>query len=183
LANLKLLLLGRVDIIRSYQNKKNEQMKKIGLIFTLALVLTGFSVRSQNPTYNQLVSIINTKMPGLNVSNKLIAFQVWSTADVKSREANKEFDKMYTTYENVKFKDAHKGTIVVSCNIDDVTTGNITAAKDGIHKVISINKSEFNFLNNLTSGSNLMYDNTTNKVYENIPVEKIWNSYTQLIIR
>ena len=40
-------------------------------------------------------------MPGLNVSNKLITFQVWSTADVKSREANKEFDKMHTTYENV----------------------------------------------------------------------------------
>jgi len=57
LANKKLLLFGRVDIIRPYQNKKNEQMKKIGLIFTLALVLTGFSVRSQNPTYNQLVSI------------------------------------------------------------------------------------------------------------------------------
>lgn len=147
------------------------------------LVLTGFSGKAQNPTYNQLVSIINSKQPGLIVANKLIAFQVWSTADVKSRDANKEFDRMYTIYENVKFKDAHKGTIVISCNIDDVTTGNITATKDGIQKVILINKSEFNFLNNLTSGSNLMYDNTTSKVYENIPADKIWNSYTQLIIR
>jgi hypothetical protein len=158
-------------------------MKKIGLFFILSLVFASFSFKAQNPSYNQLVSIINTKMPGLNVDNKLIAFQVWSTADVKSRDANKEFDRMYTIYENVKFKDAHKGTIVVSCNIDDETTGNITATKDGIKKVISINKSEFNFLNNLTSGSNLMYDNTTNKVYENLPAEKIWNSYTQLIIR
>jgi hypothetical protein len=158
-------------------------MKKIGLFIILAFVLISLSFKAQNPTYNQLVSIITTKMPGLDCSNKLLVFQVWSTTDVKSRDANKEFDRMYSIYENVKFKDAHKGTIVVSCNIDDVTTGNITATKDGIKKVIAINKSEFNFLNNLTSGSNLVYDNTTNKVYENLPSEKIWNSYTQLIIR
>ncbi|MDP3558691.1 MAG: hypothetical protein Q8T03_15060 [Bacteroidota bacterium] len=158
-------------------------MKKITLIFVLALILHGVSFKAQNPTYNQLVSIINTKMPGLDASNKLIAFQVWSTTDVKSRDANKEFDRLYTIYENVKFKDAHKGTIVISCNIDDVTLGNITSTKDGIKKVISINKSEFSFLNSLTSGTNLMYNNNTIKVYENLPTEKIWNSYTQLIIR
>lgn len=158
-------------------------MKKIVLNLIFGLLLVSFSSKAQAPSYNQLVSIVQAKLPSLDVYNKIVAINVWSASNAASRETNKEFDKAYKLWEFAKLKNGSKGAVVISCNIDDVTTGNISITKDGITKLISLNKADYDFLNNLSAGTNCVYDNTGTKVYENLSADKIFNSFNQLITR
>lgn len=156
-------------------------MKKLILFF--GLVICGLSIKAQTPSYDQLVKIIKEKLPNLDVSNKLIAIHVWSASNKASRETNKEFDKAYTIWEHAKLKNGIQGLVVISCNIDDATTGAITAGKDGIVKMPLINHSEYAFLSTLSAGTNIVYDNTSSKVYQDLTSDKVFNSFVQLITR
>lgn len=156
-------------------------MKKLFLYSVL--MLGCFIAKAQTPTYNQLYSIIKAKLPNMDLSNKIIAINVWSATNKQSREANKQFDKVFQSYENAKLKNGTKGVVIVSCNIDDVTTGSITSGKDGIVKLININKSEYAALSNVSVGTNLIYDNTFAKIYENVTSDKIFESFQILLTR
>lgn len=149
----------------------------------LAFVFAGFFTYSQNPAYNQLVSIIADKAPNTDISNKVIAFVSWSASDMQSREVNKEFDRVGTIYQVAKLKNGNKGTVVISCNIDNGSVEAIAENKDGISFSLKINKSEFSFLSNVGSNKNIVYDNTGTKVFENLGKEQIFTSYNSLITR
>lgn len=156
-------------------------MKRL-IIYSVLLVSCLFA-KAQNPTYNQLLSIVKAKLPNIDLSNKIIAFHVWSAGNNASRETNKEFDKVQKLYEYAKLKNGTKGIVVVSCNVDNVTTGSITAGKDGIANVVSINKNEYSVLSNVSAGTNVVYDNTFSKIYENLSADKIFNTFNQLLTR
>jgi hypothetical protein len=156
-------------------------MKKLVVFFTL--VILGLTVKAQTPSYNQLVSIVKEKLPNLDLSNKLIAIHFWSASNKVSRETNKQFDKAYGYWENAKLKNGTKGLVIISCNIDDVTTGSITAGKDGIVKMPLVNKNDYAFLKGIAVGTNLVYDNTTTKVYQDLTSDNVFNSFNQLLTR
>ena len=158
-------------------------MKKIILSLVFGLFLVSFGLKAQQPSYNELVSIVQAKLPSLDVYNKIVVLNVWSAANNDSRETNKEFDKAYKLWEFAKLKNGNKGVVIISCNVDDLTTANIAITKDGINKLINLNKADYSFLNNLTSGTNIVYDNAGAKVYENLSSDKIFNSFNQLITR
>ncbi len=159
-------------------------MKKIILNLIFGLFLISFVTKAQNPSYMQLVSIIQSKLPSLDVTNKIVVINVWSVANLASRDANKEFDKAYKLWEYAKLKNGTKGVVIISCNVDaDATTADITATKDGIVNLIKLNKTDYSFLNNVTAGTNLVFDNTATKVYENLSADKIFNSFVNLLTR
>src|SRR4051812_5569403 len=90
-------------------------------LFVLIFLLSVFFAGAQNPTYNQLVSIISAKLPETNVSDKIIAFTAWSSSDVAGRELNQEFDRVCTTYQVAKLKNGHKGDILISYCTDNAS--------------------------------------------------------------
>lgn len=149
----------------------------------LVLFFAGFFAKAQNPTYNQLVSIISAKVPALNISDKIIAFTSWSATDAQSREMNKEFERVGIIYQGAKLKNGNKGTVLISYCFDDAATANIAFNRDGISYAIRVKKSEFQFLNGISTAGNIVYDNTTAKVYEDLVRERIFLSINQLIIR
>ena len=149
----------------------------------LALFFAGFYAKAQNPTYNQLVSIISAKVPALNISDKIIAFTAWSATDAQSREMNKEFERVGIIYQGAKLKNGTKGAVLISYCFDDASTATIAFKRDGISYAIRVKKSEFQFLNGISAAGNIVYDNTTAKVYENIARERIFLSINELIIR
>jgi hypothetical protein len=157
--------------------------KQAVLLFSALLVVFGFKLNAQQVTDVQIVKIIHTRLPNINLQNKIIALHVLSSANKESRETNKEFDKVYKAYEFAKLKNGTQGVVFISVNIDDNTVGSITAGKDGISKAVIVNKSEYAFLSNLTSGYNVVYDNTGGKVYENIESNKVFSSFNSLITR
>ena len=158
-------------------------MKKIILSLVFGLFLMNFSAKAQQPSYNELLSIVQSKLPSLDVYNKIVVINVWSATNNDSRETNKEFDKAYKLWEFAKLKNGNKGVVIISCNVDDATTANIATTKDGIKQLINLNKADYSFLNNLTANTNIVYDNTGAKVYENLSSDKIFNSFNQLITR
>ncbi len=158
-------------------------MKKIILSLVFGLFLMNFSAKAQQPSYNELLSIVQSKLPSLDVYNKIVVLNVWSATNNDSRETNKEFDKAYKLWEFAKLKNGNKGVVIISCNVDDATTANIATTKDGIKQLINLNKADYSFLNNLTANTNIVYDNTGAKVYENLSSDKIFNSFNQLITR
>ncbi len=158
-------------------------MKKPALYLFFGFLILNFGLKAQAPTYNQLLSIISEKLPAVNTTDRIIAFHVWSSADATSRAANKEFDRVTHIYHGAKLKNGGKGAIIISCNADDNTTGSILFHKDGIEHAITIQKSDYAFLSQVNAGSNVVYDNTTAKIYENLTASAIFNSYNQLITR
>jgi len=158
-------------------------MKKIILNLVFGLFLISFASKAQNPSYMQLVSIVQSKLPSLDVNNKIIVINVWSAANNVSRETNKEFDKAYKLWEFAKLKNGNKGVVVISCNVDDATTANIATTKDGISKLINVNKADYDFLKNVSVGTSIVFDNTATKVYEDLSADKIFNSFNKLITR
>lgn len=159
-------------------------MKKVILSLVFGLVLTSFLAKAQDPSYKQLVLIVQSKLPTLDVYNKIVAINAWSVSDAASRKTNIEFNKSYKLWEFAKLKNGPKGAVVISCNTDsDATLANISITKDGITKLIQVNKNDYDFLKNVSAGSNVVYDNTGAKVYENLTSDKVFNSFNQLITR
>lgn len=159
-----------------------QYIKRAG-VTGLLILLTVFCLHAQNPTYSQLVSVISAKLPGADVSNKIISFVSWSATNTQSREVNKEFNRVGAIYQGAKLRNGSKGTIVISCNVDDPSTATIAANKDGITFSTKINRSEFNFLTAIPANANVVYDNTGAKVYENLTQQNVFISYNQLITR
>lgn len=153
------------------------------LFMALALMLSGFILKAQQPSYSQLVSVISSRLPAADVSGKIISFTAWSAADVQGRDMNKEFDRVATIYQGAKLRNGNRGTILISCNLDSPTSSAIAFHRDGISFAIQVNKSDFNFLAGCSSNSNVVYDATGTKVYENLSKGDVFMSYNQLITR
>lgn len=151
-------------------------MKKMITLLFLTFML---KANSQSDLYTKIKNQLKSEHSEINLENKLIAVSFWSAKDLTSRDANKQFNKVYTTYEFAKLKGGLKGIICITIN---KTSENATIglAKDGVNKLIPINNVDLNDVGTLT---NIVYDTQGNEVYKNIAPEKIFESFNKLITR
>jgi hypothetical protein len=151
-------------------------MKKLLLIITLFFCKTFIA----QINYNFLVSEIKKQHPQLELQNKLISVNVWSAENIESREANKAFQKTFTTYEFAKLKGGLKGVVCFLINKDNANESAIILNKDGIVKPIILKDLDPTLVSNL---SNVVFDANGNEVYKNLPSSNVFKSFNQLITR
>lgn len=127
-------------------------MKKTAII--LFLFLAG-KIFSQENIYQQLINQAKLSHPELKFENRLLVVNVWSVADLNSRETNIQLDKAYTAYEYAKLKGGLKGMIaLIICKDAEGNSQTIALNKDKITKSISIQlNTELDF-NNMIFNSN-----------------------------
>lgn len=155
-------------------------MKKIFL--TLSLSALGLFANAQSNLYQNIKKIITESDPGINMENRLIAFNVWSINDAESREANKAFEKAYTVYEYALLKGGRKGIIVIAVNKENLSSeAVIMLTKDGIKKMIPVKLSDLEGLE--SSNSNSVFDSNGNEIYKNLSALVIFSSINHLITR
>ena len=151
-------------------------MKKIITLLFLAFMLKS---NSQVDLYTKIKSQFKSQYPEINLENKLIAISFWTSSDLSSRDTNKQFNKVYTTYEFAKLKGGLKGIVCISIN-KTAENASIILTKDGVSKLIQISNIDLNDIGTL---ANVVYDALGNEVYKNIAPEKIFESINKLITR
>ncbi|MFN7910215.1 MAG: hypothetical protein ACK5QC_00225 [Bacteroidota bacterium] len=144
----------------------------------MLLVLLSFSGKSQLTLYKQIKDAISIENPKISFDDKLVAINIWQANDIESRNANKEFDKVYKTYEFAKLKGGLKGVVVANVNLTD-QTASILLKKDGIEKLITISINT----NELQGKKNIVFNSNGDKVLENIPSADVFKSFINLITR
>lgn len=150
-------------------------MKKHVLL--LFLIISSFG-KAQVSLYKQIKDAIQLENPKINFDDKLVVLNVWQASDIESRNANKEFDKMYKTYEFAKLKGGLKGVVIAQLNITD-QTASIILNKDGIVKLIPVKI----ITNELHSKKNVVFNSNGDLVYENLLSADIFKSFLNLITR
>lgn len=152
-------------------------MRKITL--TLLFVASSIFLNAQSDLFSKVKKGLREIHPELNLENHLIAVNVWSANDAASREANKQFNKVYGIYEFAKLKGGLKGLICVTINKDG-ESASIILNKDGATKLIQLSNIDVASLN---SNTNSVFDENGVEVYKNISSDKIFESINQLITR
>lgn len=146
-------------------------MKSITI--AILLFLAG-NIFSQEDLFKKIKKQLKEDHPEMNIENKLIVVNVWSVNDPKSREANVQINKAYTSYEFARLKGGSKGMVgVLFCEDSDVSTATIILHKDKVLKPIVINNDKYF---NLQGISNIIFDsngsvvkkNTTSDIFEEI---------------
>ncbi|MDP3556986.1 MAG: hypothetical protein Q8T03_06395 [Bacteroidota bacterium] len=150
-------------------------MKKLSLIFLFSIF--AMFLNAQSDVYLKVKKAIQENYPEISLENKLIAINNWSANNQESREANKEFNRIYKIYEFAKLKGGLKGLVCVSIN-DEGDGASIILNKDGASKLLQLNKIEIS-----TPNSNVVFDDKGNEVYKNISSDKIFESINKLITR
>ncbi|MBL7921604.1 MAG: hypothetical protein JNJ40_14915 [Bacteroidia bacterium] len=151
-------------------------MRKITLTFLF--VALSVILNAQSDLFSKVKKSLKETHPEVNFDNHLIAVNVWSANDAASREANKQFNKVYGIYEFAKLKGGLKGLICVAINKDG-ESASIILTKDGATKVIQLNSIE---LTGVANG-NVVYDDNGVEVYKNIANDKVFESINKLITR
>ncbi|MDO9000039.1 MAG: hypothetical protein Q7W45_09765 [Bacteroidota bacterium] len=150
-------------------------MKKLSLIFLFSIF--AMFLNAQSDVYLKVKKAIQENYPEISLENKLIAINNWSSNNQESREANKEFNRIYKIYEFAKLKGGLKGLVCVSIN-NEGDAASIILNKDGASKLLQLNKIEIS-----TPNSNVVFDDKGNEVYKNISSDKIFESINKLITR
>lgn len=150
-------------------------MKKHVLFLFLLVSLFG---NAQVNLFKQIKDAITLENPKINFDDKLVALNVWQANDIESREANKEFDKMYKIYEFAKLKGGIKGVVIAQLNVTD-ETASIILNKDGVVKLIPIKMD----VTELKNRKNLVFSSNGDLVYENLQSQNIFKSFLNLITR
>lgn len=151
-------------------------MRKITFAFLFS-VISAF-LNAQSDVYLKLKNSIKQNHPEINLENKLIAVNFWSANNQESREANKQFNRVYSIYEFAKLKGGLKGLVCVTVNKEG-DAASIILIKDGATKLIQLNVFDISSVSN----SNFIFDDKGNEVYENISSNKIIESLNKLVTR
>ena len=152
-------------------------MRKITLTFLF--VALSVILNAQSDLFSKVKKSLKETHPEVNFDNHLIAVNVWSANDAASREANKQFNKVYGIYEFAKLKGGLKGLICVTINKDG-ESASIILNKDGATKLIQLSNIDVSALN---SNTNSVFDENGVEVYKNISSDKIFESINKLITR
>ena len=156
-------------------------MKSFVLTCSLFLMTT-LSCGAQTDVYYNIKKFLALNHPEVTTDNRLIAFNVWSSSDMESREENKSFEKACSVYEYAKLKGGSKGIVVVAVSKDNLSsTAVISFTKDGIHKLISCKMADIEGIDAVAK--NMVFDSQGKEVYKNLPSSEIFNSIHQLITR
>jgi hypothetical protein len=150
--------------------------------FTLALLVTGLFSIAQVDLHNKIIHYLKIYHPEIPTANKIIAVNFWSIDNNTSREANKSFEKVYSTFEHSKLRGGANGIIVLSINKDNLSTEAIIATtRDAVKKLIKAKDEEIEDLEWTTS--NVLFDSNGNVIYKDLPPGEIFTTVQQLITR
>jgi hypothetical protein len=90
---------------------------RLFLIFaSFALMQTSVNAQSLNGT--EIRNIALELIPDLELQNKILVINAWQSADVASRENNKEFFRVSDIYHKAKLKNGLKGVAYVNLCLD-----------------------------------------------------------------
>ena len=157
-------------------------MKTTLVIFSFFLL--SFTLKAQvSADASAIRSLIQSRHPELSVKDKILAVNIWSEKDQKSRSCNKAFEKSYLTYWTSKLQGGSKGLIVILFNTENLTEfAVITLGKDGISKSLSYPVSDLD----VKPGSfknNAVFDSKDHLLYKELEPETIFETFHSLITR
>jgi hypothetical protein len=166
-------------------------MNKFSIImFVFISTLFGkMSAQSSNQNFIALKQAISSVNPELDLTNKLIFISTWKSTDAESREINKEAYRVYKIYENAKLKNAEKGVVFISLNLDtDSQIRSIAVGRDGIaesviysdSQLITLIQSQFNLSG---TQNTIVLDKLGNIEYSNLLKDQIFPSLRNLTTR
>jgi len=157
-------------------------MKPVYLI--LSLFLLGSNLKAQTSDFFQEVkNLLNVSHPDLDLNEKLIAINLWSVNDKNSREHNKAFEKVCSTYAYSKLQGGRKGVVVLLFNKENLDEFSIiTMGKDGVKCSLSFKVSDLKNAAQLPS-KNIVFNAGGEVVYTNLSSELIFSSFQSLITR
>jgi hypothetical protein len=151
-------------------------------VFTLALFITCLFSVAQVDLHNKIIHYLKIYHPEIPTENKLIAVNFWSIDNTASREANKSFEKVYSTFEIAKLKGGVNGIIVISISKDNLSTeATIAMTRDAVKKLVKGKAEEFEGLE--WTSSNLIFDSNGKVLYKDLAPENIFTTVQQLITR
>ncbi|MBA3665698.1 MAG: hypothetical protein H0W61_16055 [Bacteroidetes bacterium] len=152
-------------------------MKKIIIIF---FCFFASNFLAQDNLFVKVKEQLKKQHPELQIENKLIVINVWSSNDAESRNANAELNKTASTFEYAKLKGGRRGMIAVVINSDESENLSvITLGKDKITKAIALSKADLD----VSAVKTVAFDSDGNKVYSSIPSKDIFSSIQKLITR
>jgi hypothetical protein len=153
-------------------------MKKI--IFLLALVCGIETITAQTNSVEKIYSYLLNHSSGIDLQNKLVMVNIWSSTSLNSRECNKAMDKTMQTYQYAKLKGGAKGMVAFDICIDNTSNAiQIIRTKDGIKHMLELpNDKNFSF-----NEGNFTFDANGKLIAQNTPSTKIYETVHQLITR
>ncbi|MCU0360329.1 MAG: hypothetical protein MUF75_06350 [Bacteroidia bacterium] len=152
--------------------------------FFTALLFCSFSQKAQSSeVFQHLKNVLITQHPELDVSNKLIALNLWSVSDKNSRESNKAFEKVCSTYAYAKLEGGRNGVLVILINKDNLDESAVIAmGKDGLQCSYKFNWSDVNTRLQWPE-KNYVFKATGETLYADLSPETIFSSFQSLISR
>jgi hypothetical protein len=153
------------------------------LMMTLSVLFVSFCLQAQTDLYLKIKKILQQTHPALITDSKLIAINIWSANNDNSRDANKSFEKAYNVYQVAKLKGGLRGLVVVTLNLDNLSSDAvITLGKDNITKSISLKAEAVKELE-VYGIENIVFDSNGTRVYKNLSPLQIFSSIQSLITR
>lgn len=161
-------------------------------IFLISLFVALFSIiRAQTINYSSIQKEINSTFPEIDFSNKLLVVSIWNSADITSREMNKEINRTYEMYKGAKFTNGLNGIVYISISSDNNEMQySICMKKDSNAYQYAIcdfksflqNSKLFNMeldpsIKNLTFNANGLL------IYQNLTTNQIFKSFNALLTR
>ena len=161
-------------------------------IFLVSLFVALFSIiRAQTINYSSIQKEINSTFPEIDFSNKLLVVSIWNSADITSREMNKEINHTYEMYKGAKFTNGLNGIVYISISSDNNEMQySICMKKDSNAYQYTIcdfksflqNSKLFNMELN-PSIKNLTFNTNGLLIYQNLTTNQIFKSFNALLTR
>lgn len=133
-------------------------------------------------------NIVASLFPDLNLENKILFINVWQSANIDSRENNKEFLRVSNIYKEAKLKNGLKGVTFINLSIDkDTYMWMISIKKDGIVSEYNLENStgKYDSLAKLFGDypGNVVVGNDATIIAKDIKKENCFKTFSSLITR
>jgi hypothetical protein len=152
-------------------------MKKL---ITIVLITMAQYIVAQHDLFTQITGQIKKDYPEINLENKLLIINTWSSSNLDQRDFNVQMNKALITFGSAKLKGGIKGIIGVVINTaDDSNLATIILNKDQANSVLPIDKTNLQ----LENVSNLVFDSQGKIIYSGLQASTVYNSIHQLITR
>lgn len=162
-------------------------MKKLGIFWGLVLLLS-FS-RAQTD-FSGLKNYILEKHPEMDLQDKLIMVNVWTSDNADSRKLNKEMQRCFNIFKVAYLKNGVRSVAFVSINIDPiVSTGEITCSRDSVSSKHYFNEPQgFSspILKNLAISKlpgTILFNSQGEILYRDFPLEQVQSNLVYQITR
>ena len=157
-------------------------MKPSILFLSLLFLSSGF--RAQTPA---IIEEVKTRLlaqhPELDVEEKLVAINIWSSSDKNSRECNKAFEQVCSTYAYARLEGGRRGVLLVLLNKENLDEMALLAVgKDGLVCSYSLKASDIASVSDLPK-KNIVYNSKGETVYTNLSTDQVFTSFQSLITR